>query len=240
MSDEQPKSTNPLKSLLASAIKDFQSPFARGDRSLALLVIANLVPLGGAIFGSWSVFNILFLFWLENVIIGIFNFMRMLTCGSNAAAGMKEGSLPLPVKVFMACFFLVHYGGFCAGHGVFVVAMFGGDSGGLSGALSSGPLAWVSLAALAFSHGYSFVRNYLIGGERHRASMPKLMMIPYGRIVVMHLTIIIGGALAMFTGHQGPTALAVLVIVKTVIDARSHIWAHAKMKAVPASRPSKA
>ena len=46
--------------------------------SALVLVAANLVPLAGVLFFGWSVFSTLLLFWVENVIVGAFNVLRML------------------------------------------------------------------------------------------------------------------------------------------------------------------
>ena len=41
------------------------------------LVVSNLVPVWGVLFWDWNVFNVLFLFWMENVFIGVFNVLKM-------------------------------------------------------------------------------------------------------------------------------------------------------------------
>jgi hypothetical protein len=46
--------------------------------SVVALVLANLVPLAGVFIFHWEVFPLLFLFWLENVVIGILNVLKML------------------------------------------------------------------------------------------------------------------------------------------------------------------
>jgi hypothetical protein len=38
--------------------------------SVWALIAANLVPLGGVLFAGWSAFEVVFLYWLENLIIG--------------------------------------------------------------------------------------------------------------------------------------------------------------------------
>ena len=49
-----------------------------GRVSLALLVVANLLPLVGVLFWDWDVFFLLLLFWCENVIIGLFGIARIM------------------------------------------------------------------------------------------------------------------------------------------------------------------
>ncbi|MFA6549262.1 MAG: DUF6498-containing protein, partial [Candidatus Margulisiibacteriota bacterium] len=45
--------------------------------SLAL-IIANAVPIFGVIFLGWETIDILFIYWFESLIIGIFNVLKML------------------------------------------------------------------------------------------------------------------------------------------------------------------
>src|SRR5208283_509567 len=56
------------------------------------LVLANLVPLAGVFLFHWEVFPLLFLFWMENVVVGILNVAKMLfACG-----GVMESLASLP------------------------------------------------------------------------------------------------------------------------------------------------
>ena len=41
------------------------------------IVLSNLIPLWGVLFRGWDVFAIMLLFWLENLVIGVFNACRI-------------------------------------------------------------------------------------------------------------------------------------------------------------------
>src|SRR5512138_1069070 len=85
--------------------------------SVVVLLLANLFPLYGVLFLGWQAFPILFLYWLENVYIGIFNVVKMLLCeSSDARTGFT--------KLAIIPFFCVHYGIFTLVHGVFVITLF--------------------------------------------------------------------------------------------------------------------
>ena len=45
--------------------------------SVLTLLVANLVPLYGVLFLSWNVFTLLIVFWMENVVVGVFNVFKM-------------------------------------------------------------------------------------------------------------------------------------------------------------------
>ncbi len=118
---------------------------------------------------------------------------------------------------------------FCFGHGTFVVDMFGGDVDSIPAAMQvimQGGLQ-LALIALVVSHGFSFVRNFLMRGEIKEASISEVMFSPYKRIVVLHVFIILGGvALQSFGVTQ--VGLITLAIVKIVADLIAHKMEHKK------------
>lgn len=50
------------------------------DSSAWMLIGANLIPLAGVLIWKWSTFEVVVLYWLENVIIGAVNVLKMLVC----------------------------------------------------------------------------------------------------------------------------------------------------------------
>ncbi|MFH1942727.1 MAG: DUF6498-containing protein [bacterium] len=197
--------------------------------SVLALILVNLYPVFGVLFLGWDVFPIMLLFWSENVIIGFYNVLRMIAC-------KPEETEPWIHKVFMIPFFIVHYGGFTAAHGVFVVILFGRGVLGPTNTFSLNML-WelareqyilYAILALFFSHGYSFVTNYLRKGEYRNYSLSKLMSLPYGRVVLMHLTLVIGAFLiiALRTRTAG---LMLFILMKILMD----LWAHLKEHRTP-------
>jgi len=201
---------------------------ARGLPPSALaLVAANLVPLVGVIAFGWTVFSVILLYWCENVVIGAFNVLRMVTASPRSVA-VDAG------KLFFVPFFTVHYGMFTFVHGIFVLALFGPGGGrafpgpGTFVAAVGQAGVWYGVVAIAASHGFSFVHNYLMGGEYRNASLAQLMVRPYGRVVILHVTILAGGLLAKAMG--APTvALVVLVGLKTAMDLRAHLAERRKL-----------
>ena len=199
--------------------------------AVAALVIANLIPLVGVLFFGWSVWNILFIYWLENGIVGVINVLKMSTAtGDETAPGMTvmvDGKpASLMTKVGLIPFFVVHYGIFWFVHGIFVLtlpAFFSlmSDSGMT---LDIGAVLFAA-AALAISHGLSFWWNFLHGGEYRRTTVAALMFAPYKRLVALHITIIFGALAVMFTGAPA-AAVAVLVAIKTAIDLGLHLAEH--------------
>jgi len=204
--------------------------------STIFLVGGNLVPLGGALLGGWSVYDIVLLFWAENLVIGAMQVLRMGT-----VAVLRK----LPAMLFLAGFFCFHYGLFTFVHGTFVVAMLappGERAEGLAGAMalltSAEGLLW-GLVGLAASHLFSYVVNFLLGGEWRHPEPMQLMVQPYGRIVVLHLTILGGAFLATALGEVA-VVLALLVVLKVIVDLRAHWRQHAPAAGVTPDRPAPA
>lgn len=201
----------------------------RSPSSLALIA-ANLLPLYGVLIFDWPAFPLLLLFWLENVVIGTFNALRMLLADPADLALWAS-------KLFMVPFFCFHYGMFTAIHGSFVVSLFGGKAYGhldqgfvpVEGAMRAiGDFdLWPAVAVLAGSHAFSFLWNYLVRGEFRRASPSELMGQPYKRVVVLHVAILLGGAIAM--ALDSPLwALLLLIALKIGFDLWAHVKEHAK------------
>ena len=84
---------------------------------------------------------------------------------------------------------------------------------------------WLAAAVLAASHAFSFAWNYLHRGEFRGASPKALMARPYGRVMVLHMVIIVGGFGALALGSP-LWALLLLVILKTALDLRAHVKEH--------------
>jgi hypothetical protein len=205
----------------------------RRRASLALLVLVNLLPLAGVLLFDWDVAGLMVLYWSENLVLGFYTLARML-----AKSPLGGAALGL--------FFCIHYGGFCAVHGLFIVTMLmdenfsplAGDPWPLflvfpqlllnvvTQVLANAPPEWMfAFAALFLSHGVSFVLNFLLGPEREEVTLSSLMGAPYGRIVVLHVAIIAGGIAVIALG-QPVGMLIVLVLVKLGLDVNFHLREH--------------
>lgn len=193
------------------------------DRSktwpLAVVVGLNLIPIIGVLFWGWSAFALIVLYWLENLVIGV------RTLGSMFANAAVTGGANWLGALFMGAFFTVHYGLFCFGHGIFVMALFGGsfygdsiiDLGGAVGALfaTQTNLA-IGFAAIVAWQVVQFVR-FLMSGEVRSTNAGELMGAPYPRIIVLHLTIIFGGFVLMLL-NQPVAGIVVLALIKLAYD----------------------
>lgn len=190
---------------------------AAASLDFALALAGAALIAWGVLALGWSPFIVMVLFWFENVVIGVGNVARMLV------AGARLGTAGLLGGIGIAAFFTVHYGMFTAVHGLFVAMLFGtGELGrdALDGGLT-GPLAsmlqyvasqrdaWFAVAAIALLHASGFVQ--WLGRTRELPPpLKELMGAPYGRIVVLHVTLIASGFLVQVL--QTPVAGAMLLV----------------------------
>jgi hypothetical protein len=207
--------------------------------AVVALVVANAVPLLGVLVLGWNVWTILTIYWLENGVVGVFNVLKMARAQGRSPAGAP---VALPVngrpassaaKATLIPFFILHYGMFWVVHGIFILtlpmfAAFGADGGPSEGGpgLASDPVAVaIVLIGLFISHGVSYRSNYIGRGEYLRTNVATQMGAPYGRLVVLHLTIIVGGMAIAFTGAPA-AAVVLLVALKTALDLGLHLAEH--------------
>lgn len=220
---------------------------ARKTVSALFLIGVNTIPLFGVLFFGWSLFSILLLYWFENGIIGFFNVLKIALAARPMFGESNFTINGRPAnqmgKVFLVPFFIFHYGIFWIVHGVFVFVFFGvlggqmfGDAGpaeigsGFRGFDPEGVA--IAAASLALSHGVSFFVNFIREGEYLNVSPDQQMFRPYGRVVVLHVTILGGGFLAAYLGTP-LASLVLLVVLKTAIDLRAHFKEHREAKANP-------
>ncbi|WP_018936684.1 DUF6498-containing protein [Thioalkalivibrio sp. ALJ24] len=184
--------------------------------STLLLIAVNGLPLAGVVFFEWTVYEVLLLFWAENLVIGLFTVTRFVTLARRKGENRAW---------FMAPFFLFHYGMFTMVHGMFVVSMFRPDDHAAS---DFGLM--IPFLALLLSHGTSYVLNFIGRREYESVTANEVMVAPYKRIVILHITILAGGGLVTYLGSP-MAALALLVVLKTAIDVFTHVREHRRKRA---------
>jgi len=204
-----------------------------------VLIAANLIPLVGVLFYDWDAILVLALFWIENLIIGSFNVLRILS----ATVLKKEWG-----GLFTCGFFVLHYGIFCAVHGTLLSELIGypevdytdyfaatdfglgqifleAASVFFSFVENLAPAIWLGIAALTMSRLVSFIENFILRGEIFTRKISKLMMEPYGQIIVMHVGLILGAVLLQ--KFNSPVwLLALIVLFKIIVDFNQHKRRH--------------
>lgn len=182
--------------------------------STLILILANLVPVFGALYFDWNLTSVLLIYWAESAVVGFYNFCKIIVIGGRSS-------------VFHGGFFVVHFGIFMTIHFMFLHEIFIRETdSGLSVSPQDAILLfinlWPALAALFISHGFSFFQNFLGRKEYINRTVKEQMMEPYHRIVFMQVVIIIGATLTMLIGDS-TAVLLLAIIAKIVVDVIAHI-----------------
>lgn len=214
---------------------------------LVALVAANLFVALQTLQHEWGYYETLLIYWTEVVVLGGYNVVRMMVVGvfgarplgSWAAQWVDLGSRlnRFVFTVIGVGFFVVKFGGFALGVGLFVLllpAMLRLDGeGGVSihrALVAAGPGLLTATVALCLSHGVSLVRNFLLGREYDRVSIVTLAFMPYARMSLVGVVLLLGIAIARKVPVLGQeTAFAVvMVLLKLLADAVSHTLEHGR------------
>ena len=203
--------------------------------SVMALFAANGVPVLGVLFLGWELFPLIFVYWLENGVVGVFTMLKLLTNRAPASNRLTSHE-PNPFtwwesrrirfnwwNLGLVLFFIVHYGVFWQGHGAFVCWLFGekGDTVMRTPQIIVRCGLQYTLLALVLSHGFSFAYNYIGRGEYKSMPSVELMFAPYRRVIVLHLFVLFGGIVLMALGVSR-IGLLLLAAVKIVADLHGH------------------
>ncbi|MDO8668907.1 MAG: DUF6498-containing protein [Candidatus Buchananbacteria bacterium] len=193
----------------------------------AYLLIVNLVPIFGVAFFDWSLYQILLAYWLENIVIGFYAILKIAKASGGFMFSPGSGQSGNLFKLFIIPFFIVHFGGFTLGHGLFIYALFGPNGFFPSTAITIAPLL-IIFGLFMVSHGVSFWQNYIKNEEFRQVSPLEMMHAPYSRIIVMHLTVM-GGAFAFSFLGLNSLSRVIIILIKTYFDYKLHLRQHRKL-----------
>lgn len=155
------------------------------------ILISNVLIALFAIIEKQNILNILWIYWFQSVIIGVYNFLGILSLQDYSVDGMKMNNRVLTkskaTKVSVAAFFLFHYGFFHFVYAIFLSVFTSTEE--IATAVVD--IRFILLTSLIFF--FNYLGEFLFSFKKERSaiqSLPKLMFTPYKRIIPMHLTII--------------------------------------------------
>ncbi len=204
------------------------------DPTSISLVISNLLILVFAVAENTSLMTILWIYWCQSVIIGIFNFFKILTLKDFSTEGVKTApefmATSGTLKIFLAGFFAVHYGFF---HLIYAFFLGTFSMGGFfSTTANSIDFGFILTAAALFFLNHLFSFLYYRNKQTTRENIGKVFIFPYARIIPMHLTIIFGGML-LSLGLLQHFVLVFFLLLKTIADLAMHAIEHAEQQQSP-------
>lgn len=177
---------------------------------------ANLLSLVLALVMGWDPVLMLFLFWMENVIIGLWQIPRFLTADGNQPGSQLQR---LSGALFKAGFFTVHYGLFTFIHGSLLFELFlkqSLDVQTLEKLVFSTQGIGLALLGMFLSHGIQFFSDLLSGVARN-TPIDTVMMEPYSRIVILH-TVLLASAFLLTLLPNPVIGVILLSAIKIIMD----------------------
>jgi hypothetical protein len=190
-----------------TAVYFYEMKFLRSP--LLTLILVNLIPVAGVLFFGWQIGHVVILFWLESLMIGFFNLLRILL--AQGRHEMKPAN-----KYGTALFFLIHYFGFMIAQGFFMFALVLDSDDILTLSRLNIPLVF---AGLLLFYSFNFISEFILSGEFQRKTPDSFFFRPYGRVAIQQV-LVLGGGWLIETGRL-PREMAItltLVGMKILVD----------------------
>jgi hypothetical protein len=191
------------------------------------LVLANIISIAIGVRNGWGITEFLLLYWLQSVIIGFFQFLKILDLKEFSTKGVLFNGHPIPpttkTKIHMALFFALHYGFFHFVYLMFLLTISRLPQWGV--VLPLGIMFWLN-------HLFSYLTNRAKDREKRR-NIGSVMFFPYIRVFPMHIMIIL--ASTMLRNRSDSILLLFFLVLKTVADLLMHAVEHRDPKSFRAS-----
>lgn len=196
------------------------------DHAVWSILASNLLALAVALLFGWNARDLLWPYWLQSIIIGVFAARRMSVLQRFAVEGFSINDTPATetpeTRRRTVTFFVMHYGFFHFGYFVFLW------TGWMERGSAITPLDWLGIVLLALSFVWSHWRSHREHVEADLAGRPnlgKLMLMPYLRVIPMHIVIQFGAA------QSGGAGMVLLfVVLKTLADLGMHRFEHRQLQ----------
>ena len=173
------------------------------DPTILLLLLSNLICIWYFQTHTDGFGTVVWIYWWQSVIIGIFNFLDLITIKNYDSSKLLVNGKPAQQsgKGCMSFFFLFHYGTFHLVYGVFLLVQQG---------LPNRTMLAINIIAFLMESVIVFRRKKAYEKE-HPVNPGVLMFLPYLRILPMHLLILMPVFLSI-------SPSLVFLILKTLAD----------------------
>ncbi len=188
----------------------------RLDLSTWFLIATNIVTIAVALHQHWRYSELLWIYWSQSLVIGIFAGCRALGLNQFTTWALKPAGgrvRPTPAaKVSSVLFFAAVY---LIIHAVYLVFLLG-MSADLSRQDVPGMLACVGLFAV--NHFFSFLQKHKLDLS-DTPNIDGILGFAYVRILPMHFTLLIG----LQFRHRAAIYLVTFLLLKTALDVLLHL-----------------
>ena len=182
------------------------------DPSFWALIASNLIVITWALLEGWSLAILMWVYWSQSAIIGIFWFVKILVLKDFSTKDFKINGQPVDptkaTKIQTAVFFLFHYGFFHVVYSIFLKVEF-----------KFVPTFQLLMAASVFfiyqCYSFFYSRKWETKGKPNIGTM---IFFPYARIIPMHITLFIA-----FSEWGQQRVLALFLFLKMLADVIMHV-----------------
>lgn len=189
-------------------------------------IYAYLFAIIGIVFLHWDLKVILLGFWLENIVIGGFNAMKIWKAEKVPQGKGKglNGTSMLGAKIIAIAFFCIHYGGFCAGHLILIYGISELFAAQINVPNPSYELVQIFPLLLCYAaYHLRKYREFLERQDYKQIDFVEQMFQPYHRIILVHVSIIITAACIIWLAQSGwlihsEVQMGLLLVVKLAME----------------------
>ena len=181
----------------------------------SVLIAINLTPLLGVVLLDWNLATIFFLYWIESIIVGFFNILKMrfaqkpikqnLTMPKNKTYSLKEKNMALIIA------FISNYGVFILGYGLFLYIIFWRN-------YHINKSVIISVILLFIGHSITYYTSYIRNMKYKLVSADELIKDPYFRIFILNITLVFGSLIIIKSGEQNISYIIVLTTMTIIED----------------------
>ena len=197
----------------------------RNKWSILVLIIANMMPLTGVLLCGAKLSDILFLYWLENLIIGFYNVLKLIKISGSSYVNAARNFVPYFFGILLAQLILILM--LFHPDAPYLQAVPGNIFSAVLPRLIKDATPWTFIFAggFALSHGFSYWHNFLGKKEYERIDPEDQAAAPYKRVFVLAITVIVAGVCLEQVGSP-IGGLVLMILLKTVLDIHSHNQEH--------------
>ena len=199
-----------------------------GQRKIQIFIIliGNAVPLAGFVLWQWNTFQIIFLYWMESFVVGIFSLLEVWILEEQGDQ-IDNGMPPPLVLVFMLVYFSIlflYFAGVCR---VLGAKDFENQLDVFKPFI---PQIIIFAVAFLISHSIRFWQ-FTIRAKKKELSTLIHFSNPFLRLVVVHL-LLVTGMFWIYYKHASLIFFAVMSLAKSLIDYGFYAWHEAHIPPV--------
>lgn len=198
--------------------------------SLWAILLTNALVLVSALVGYLDGHTLLFVYWIEALLLGLFFAFKLQRWHMHRGRGRKDALLDAVTIAFGYCFVTSMF--LYPVVGVIVTGSLGAASGGTTAVLEwvvrSAHESWFIMLALTFQYAYAYKAIYLAHREYETVSFESLAIPLMAHIVFLFIA---AGAVGLMLALIAPVYGAFLVVVKAALDLWGYLGRNTQSKA---------